>query len=254
MNFKIILLILTTLILVGCNQDNQRKNSIKFSPEQKYKNTGFALVYNNNLRKEKKISKRIDNRALIIFHKKLKKDSFVKITNPLNQKTIIAKVISNKVKFPEFYNSVITMRIADELSLNLNEPYIDLILISQNSTFIAKKTKTFDEEKNVAVKAPVDGIKIDIINNTKKKNKKIVKDSIFKYSIKIADFYYKDSAKTMVNRIISETNIKDPSIKKLSKTKYRVLLGPFHDIKKLEESFNNIKLLNFENLEILKDV
>ena len=254
MNYKIILLILTIFILAGCNQDNQNKNSIKFSPEQKYKNTGFTLIYNNDLRKEKKISKRIDNRALIIFHKNLKKDSFVKITNPLNQKTIIAKVISNKVKFPEFYNSVITMRIAEELSLNLNEPYIDLILISQNSTFIAKKAKTFDEEKNVAEKAPVDGIKIDIISDTKTKNKKIIKDSIFKYSIKIADFYYKDSAETMINRIISETSITDPKIKKLSNTKYRVLLGPFNDIKKLEESFNNIKLLNFENLEILKDV
>jgi len=254
MNYKIILLIFTIFILAGCNQDNQNKNSIKFLPEQKYKNTGFTLIYNNDLRKEKKISKRIDNRALIIFHKNLKKDSFVKITNPLNQKTIIAKVISNKVKFPEFYNSVITMRIAEELSLNINEPYIDLILISQNSTFIAKKAKTFDEEKNVAEKAPVDGIKIDIISDTKTKNKKIIKDSIFKYSIKIADFYYKDSAETMINRIISETSITDPIIKKLSNTKYRVLLGPFNDIKKLEESFNNIKLLNFENLEILKDV
>ena len=254
MNYKIILFIFTIFILAGCNQDNQNKNSIKFSPEQKYKNTGFTLVYNNKLRKEKKISKKIDNRALIIFHKNLKKDSFVKITNPLNQKTIIAKVISNKVKFPEFYNSVITMRIAEELSINLNEPYIDLILISQNSTFIAKKAKTFDEEKNVAEKAPVDGIKIDIISDTKTKNKKIIKDSIFKYSIKIADFYYKDSAETMINRIISETSIADPKIKKLSNTKYRVLLGPFNDIKKLEESFNNIKLLNFENLEILKDV
>ena len=169
----------------------------------------------------------------------------------MNQKTIIAKVISNKVKFPEFYNSVITMRIAEELSLNLNEPYIDLILISQNSTFIAKKAKTFDEEKNVAEKAPVDGIKIDIISDTKTKNKKIIKDSIFKYSIKIADFYYKDSAETMINRIISETSITDPTIKKLSSTKYRVLLGPFNDIKKLEESFNEIKSLDFENLSLI---
>ena len=69
MNYKIILLIFTTFILAGCNQDIQNKNSIKFSPEQKYKNTGFALVYNNKLRIEKKISKKIDNRALIIFHK-----------------------------------------------------------------------------------------------------------------------------------------------------------------------------------------
>ena len=79
-------------------------------------------------------------------------------------------------------------------------------------------------------------------------------DSDNQKRIKIADFYYKDSAETMINRIISETSITDPSIKKLSNTKYRVLLGPFNDIKKLEESYNNIKLLNFENLEILKDV
>ena len=47
---------------------------------------------------------------------------------------------------------------------------------------------------------------------------------------------------------------RDYIIKKLSNTKYRVLLGPFNDIKKLEESFNEIKLLNFENLQILKNV
>jgi hypothetical protein len=60
---------------------------------------------------------------------------------------VIAEVISNNVKFSDFYNSVITSRIAEELSLNLNEPYIDLVLISQNSTFVAKKAKTFNEEK-----------------------------------------------------------------------------------------------------------
>ena len=38
----------------------------------------------------------------------------------------------------------------------------------------------------------------------------------------------------------------------LSKTKYRVLIGPFNDIKKLEKIFNEIKSLNFENIEILK--
>ena len=58
----------------------------------------------------------------------------------------------------------------------------------------------------------------------------------------------------MVNRILNETNLKDPLIKKITDTKYRVLLGPFNDIKKLEKSFNEIKSLNFENIEILKNV
>ena len=253
MNYKSFLLILSLFIFSACNQEIHREESINIVSVQKYKNIGFTLVYNNTLKKEKKISKKIDNRALVIFHKNLDKNSFVKITNPLNQKTIIAKVISNNVNFSDFYNSVISLRIAEELSLNLKEPYVELVLISQNSTFIAKKAKTFEEEKNVAEKAPVDGIKIDNLgsSNVEKKQTNIVN---FLYSIKIADFYYKDSAKNMIDRINKETNLKNSVIKKLSNTKYRVLLGPFNDIKKLEESFNEIKSLNFENLEILKNV
>ena len=254
MNYRILLIISFIYLLTGCEQNNLNKNAINQEKLSKYKNSGFALVYDNILNKEKKISKKIDNKGLYIFHKNLKKNSFVKITNPSNQKTVIAEVISNKAKFSDFYNSVITLRIAEELSLDLNEPYIDLILISENSTFIAKKAKTFKEEKNVAEKAPVDGIKIDNLGENIVQKKEIVKDNIFNYSIKIADFYYEDSAKSMSERIINETNIKNPIIKTISNTKYRVLLGPFNDIKKLEDSFNEIKSLDFENIEILKDV
>ena len=240
--------------MLGCEQNNLSNKVVNQEIMLKYKNSGFALVYDSALKKEKKISKKIDNKSLFIFHKNLKKNSFVRITNPVNQKMVIAEVISNEVKFSDFYNSVITLRIAEELSLNLNEPYIDLVLISQNSTFIAKKAKTFNEEKKVAEKAPVDGIQIDNLGEVSLKKKEASKEEIFSYSIKIADFYYKDSAKNMTSRIINETNIRNPVIKTISNTKYRVLLGPFNDIKKLEDSFNEIKSLDFENIEILKDV
>ena len=253
MSYKSLLIILF-IFLLGCEQNNLNKNAVNQEIMTKYKNSGFALVYNPMLKKEKKISKKIDNRSLLIFHKSLKMNSFVKITNPVNQKTVIAEVISNNVKFSDFYNSVITSRIAEELSLNLNEPYINLVLISQNSTFVAKKAKTFNEEKKVAEKAPVDGIQIDNLGEINQPKNETIKEEIFSYSIKIADFYYKDSAKNMSDRIINETNIRNPLIKTISNTKYRVLLGPFNDIKKLEDSFNEIKSLNFENIEILKDV
>ena len=253
MNYKSILIVFF-IFLVGCEQNNLKKDVVNREIMSKYKNSGFTLVYDPILKKEKKISKKIDNKSLFIFHKNLKKNSFVKITNPINQKTVIAEVISNKVRFSDFYNSVITSRIADELSLNLNEPYIDLVLISQNSTFIAKKAKTYNEEKKVAEKAPVDGIQIDNLGDVNQPKNEAKKDNIFSYSIKIADFYYKDSAKNMSDRIIDETNITNPVIKTISNTKYRVLLGPFNDIKKLEDSFNEIKSLDFENIEILKDV
>ena len=253
MNFKQILLIFFILFLSACNQFDKNEKSLVYISNQKYSNTGFALIYEDKLKKNQKVSRKIDNRSLLIFHNKIQKNSFVKITNPLNGKSVIAEVLSNSVKFSDFYNSVITKRIAEELSLDPKEPFIDLVLITKNSTFIAKKAKTFDEEKNVAEKATVDGITIDNLGKEEDKEVKIKKHK-FLYSIKIADFYYRDSAENMVNRIKDETNIKKPVIKKLSKTKYRVLLGPFNDIKKLEKSFNEIKVLNFENIEILKDV
>ena len=128
-----------------------------------------------------------------------------------------------------------------------------MILVSKNSTFIAKKAKMFEEEKNVAEKAPVDGIQINDLN--RKKSKQVIKkNNNFSYSIKVADFYYKDSAQLMVNKIKDEVSINDLRIIKLSETKYRVLIGPFDDIKSLKGSFEKMNNLNFENLEILKHV
>ena len=57
----------------------------------------------------------------------------------------------------------------------------------------------------------------------------------------------------MVARIKSETTIKKIKLLELSKTNYRVLLGPFNDINSLKESFDKMNSLNFENLEILKN-
>ena len=193
MNFNKILTIFLILFLTACQQIDGDRKVINYSNYLKYSNTGFTLVYYEQLKKDNKISKKIDDRALVIFHKKIKKNSFVKITNPANNKSIIAKVISNNAQFSDFYNSVITTRIANELSIVLDEPYVDLVLISENSTFIAKKAKTFDEEKNVAEKAPVDGITIDNLGTDLNKKNKVKKHN-FLYSIKVSDFYYKYSA------------------------------------------------------------
>jgi len=235
----------------GCDQSTKnilKKNNIKI--ENKYKNSGFALINSNNLIKIKSF----EPRSLDIYHKSLKRNSMIKITNPKNGKSLIANVKSNRVKFSEFYNSVITDRIVEDLELDKEDPFIEIVLVSKNSMFIAKKTKTFEEEKNVAEKAPIDGIQINDLNFTKNVKKDTLKKDNFSYSIKIADFYYKDTAKMMLNRIKNETSLKNCKILKLSETKFRVLIGPFNDIKAIKESFEMIKSLNFENLEIINNV
>ena len=248
MNYKI-LLILFSFYLIGCAQIPKELGKTEIKLEKKYANSGFALIFNESLDKIKKL----DDRSLMIYHKSLKRKSTVKITNPKNDKSLIAEVKSNNQKFSDFYNSVISKRIAEELYLDFNEPLLEIVLVSRNSTFIAKKSKTFEEEKKVAEKAPIDGIQIKDLNSKPKKKKKNIKLK-FSYSIKLADFYYKSSAKMMISRIKNETNIKNSRIQQLSKTKFRVLIGPFNDIKSLKESYEKLRPMNIENLEILNNV
>ena len=49
----------------------------------------------------------------------------------------------------------------NELDLNVDEPYVEIKSISENSLFVAKKAKTFDEERKVANKVPVKNISIE---------------------------------------------------------------------------------------------
>ena len=249
MIFKYIISIIIIIFLASCDQYNSKKNKINFKSEKKYKNLGFSLIYNEDLN-----LKKLDQRSLKIFHKTLKTKSQVKITNPLNGKSLIAEIKSNKVKFSNFYNSIITEKIVETLEINPDEPYIEIILISRESTFIANKAKTFEEEKKVAQKAPIEGIQIsNLIETNENKNDKEMNQK-FSYSIKVADFYYKKSANLMIDRIKTETSIKNIKLIELSRTNYRVLLGPFNDINSLKESFEKMNLLSFENLEILKNV
>ena len=252
MPYKIILFSLF-IFINKCADINKKeifvtdKNNLK-----NFTNTGFALIYTENIFKEKIISNKLDNRSLTLFQKNLKKDSIVRIRNVLNNKSIVAKVVGKSI-YPEFNNSVITSRIASELDLDINEPYIEIFEILQNFTFLSKKAKTFDEEKNVANKAPIESIKIKNLNDKNKVIKKAKIKRKFNYMINVADFYFKDSANLMLMRIKNETVIQKVKILNLSTTQFRVIMGPFTNLNSLKKAFNDISILNFENIEIIKN-
>ena len=169
----------------------------------------------------------------------------IKITNPKNGNFLIANVKSNKVRFSNFYNAVLSPRIAKDLDLDLMEPYVEIVLIPKGSTFVAKKAKTFDEERSVAEKAPIDGIQINDLNK-KKTKKKIKKQNFFSYSIKVADFYYKNSAILLVDRIKNETSLKNLKSIKNRSFEFSDLLakGLFLNVKKYQgEKTHSLKIL-----------
>ena len=148
MNYKKYLSIF--ILIISCSSieriENISKNQVI---RDSFKSNGFTLVFTDSLKYDKIVSKKIDERSLIIFQNNLKKGTSVKITNLLNNKSLIAKVGDN-ISYPSFFNSVISKRIFTELEIDESEPYIQIYEINENSTFVAKKAKIFDEEKEVA--------------------------------------------------------------------------------------------------------
>ena len=251
MLYKKLLILCCLILLNNCTANTSTKNKNLNSLENPFINKGFSLIYNDKFYYDKVISKKIDERSLVIFQKNLKKNTIVKITNILNNKSIIGTVGSN-ADYPLFNNAVLSLRIADEIGLNENEPYVEILEVLEDAIFVAKRAKTFEEEKKVANKAPVNNINISDLN-TKIKNTKNELSKKFSYEIKIADFYFNDTASLLVDRIVKETMIKNVKIKKINEKKYRVYAGPFNNINSLQKSFNDISILEFENIEIIKN-
>ena len=248
---KLKIIIFLAIILTSCETTN--KKVITNKDFKNYSNDGFALIFNNDIFKKRIVSKKIDQRSLIIFNNKLKKDTDIKITNLLNEKYLIAKV-GKSSKYPIFYNSVISERIATELEIDPDQPYVRVETINTNNIFVANKAKTFDEEKKVANKAPVDSISIKNISLNKDKNKEIIEkeNTKFEFIIKFADLFFEDSAIMLKKRLEEEFELKDINIKKMSKNLYRVYKGPFYNLGSIKNVYNEISEVNFENIELIK--
>ena len=214
MLYKKLLILCCLILLNNCTATTSTKNKNLNSLENPFINKGFRLIYNDTFYYDKVISKKIDERSLVIFQKNLKKNTIVKITNILNNKSIIGTVGSN-ADYPLFNNAVLSLRIADEIGLNENEPYVEILEVLEDAIFVAKRAKTFEEEKKVANKAPVNNINISDLSTKQTKTKNELSKK-FSYEIKIADFYFNDTASLLVDRIVKETMIKNVKIKKIN--------------------------------------
>ena len=216
-----------------------------------YSNKGFALIYSEDTNNS--LEYKLDDTSINILSPNLPNGTPVRITNIINGKSLLT-VVKNKTILPIYYNSVITNRIVSELSINPSEPYVYIETINSNKLYVANDVKTFDEEKEVANKAPVDDIMVQSISlETEKKESKIENFvTNFNYIIKFADFYFEDSAIMLKNRLFEEYKIENILIKKLSQNNFRVYKGPYKDFEKLKKGFHNIENLDFDSIEIIK--
>tara|TARA_B100000963_G_scaffold336570_1_gene331732 strand:+ start:1144 stop:1878 length:735 start_codon:yes stop_codon:yes gene_type:complete len=240
MKFKLFFLL---IFLFSCTQSVTKKNM-----KQPFTSKGFAYIfnledYNNNL-----IKKKLNENELQIAHNKTRIGSLIKITNPKTAQSVVLKNNKN-FNYSDFYKIIITQPVADTLKLDKNKPYVEITEIKKNKSFIAKKTKIFNEEKKVHTKAPVEIVKIDNISLNKSQKKKISEE----FNIIIAEFYSKDSATFLKKRITSELpsfNSKKLYIKSSNLNKISLLSGPYKSINVMKNDYIQLEKFGFEELDI----
>ena len=241
MNYKYILIF---LFLVSCTQSLNKLDS-----KSPFISRGFAYIYNDEDFINKIIKKKMDSNSLQIAHNKLKPGTLIKIVNLKTNDTITLRN-SKRLQYPDFYKILITKPVADQINLQKDTPLIELIEIKKNKSFIAKKSKIFQEEKKIHSNAPVEGV---IINNISKINEKIKKVSKDKFYIVIAEFYSKNSANLLNERITRELpsfNSKKLFIKFKKTNKISLISGPYSSVNLMKNDYIIFKKFGFEELDI----
>ena len=220
-----------------------------FNQKETYNAKGFAYIYNDIDFQQKIIKRKMNNNIMQISHQNLKTGTLIKISNPKNKKSIVLKNIK-RIRYPDFYKILITKPVADELSLNLELPILEILEIKKNKSFIAKKAKIYNEEKKLPSKAPVDSVKISNISKNKINNSIKKKDQIY---ILIGSFYSKDSAIFLKKRIIKDVPNLDSNnlkIKKVNNKETQVISGPYNSVNLLKNDYIKLKSFGFEELDI----
>ena len=240
MKYKIIILI---FFLTSCAQNYSKTNL-----NQPFISKGFAYIYNDEDFVDKIIKKKLDNNSLQIAHNKLRPGTLIKIINVKTNESIIVKN-TKRFQYPDFYKILITKAVADELNLKADLPLVEVIELKKNKSFIAKEAKIFKEEEKIHNNAPVETVKIDNISKNNNKDKTVKE----KFYIIIAEFYSKNSAyllKERINKELTSFDDKKLFINTKKSNKISLLSGPYNSINLMKNDYILLKKFGFEELDI----
>ena len=246
------LYLLVILFLTNCANYKVEKSKSEID-KKLYSSNGFALIYNDDLYSQGIVNKKLFNDEIVAMHSIVKKNTTISIINPITSKEITTKIFK-QADYPKIFNIVISKKMAEVLELDFNNPYVEFMEVKKNETFIAKKGTTFKEEKNVALKAPVEKIKIDNLS-TKKISKKLEQNNNDKklFFLIISDFYYHDSAIDLKKKLYIKTKLNNILIKKINDKKYRLYAGPFKNFNSLKLTYISLNKIGFDDLDIIRE-
>ena len=140
---SIISIFVCVFALYSCADYKVRDGKIEKEKEY-YSSKGFALIYDDNLYLQKVLNKKINNENIQVVHNSLKINTPIKIINPDNSK-FVETTIYKRANYPKIFTIVVSKKTASILELDFNNPFVEVIEVKKNVTFIAKKANTFEE-------------------------------------------------------------------------------------------------------------
>ncbi len=162
------------------------------------------------------------------------------ITNIKNKENIV--IITNE-KSKNLGSRIITLpdSIFKELKLNKNLPLIHMQSLRKNKIFIAKKTKTYEQEKTVDKKIKIE--KISVMNLSEEKKNK---DKIY---LNFGPFFKKVYANQIYKVLNLKINNKNLVFKDYQENKYTISVGPLNNLKEYDKIYlklSKIGLIGFD--------
>jgi hypothetical protein len=178
------------------------------------------------------------------IHYSIPLNTQVKITNLINNKSVILKIDKNST-----YNNgreiLISKKYFDLLELSNKFPLIKIETIRVNKTFTAETAKIYEEEKKVVQNIEtqsVDVVDLSTNNSSKDNLSKII-------IIYYGDFSYKNSATDFANSLKKELKNINPNILQINK-KFRVEALSINNVNEFDIFFNKITNTKFQNYNI----
>jgi len=180
-----------------------------------------------------------------VLHRNIEPNNQIKITNLLNEKSIVVEVNKNS-NYKKAREIIIPNKYIDLLELNYILPIVKIETLRTNKTFKADTVKIFDEEKKITQNVEIKNVDIiDLSKNNSSKN-----NNLNKLIIYYGDFTFKNSALDMVSLLKKEIKNLNPTVIQVNK-KFRVKVATINDINEFDIFFNKIVNTKFDNYNII---
>jgi len=178
------------------------------------------------------------------IHSSIPANTQVKITNLINNKSILLKIDKNST-----YNNgreiLISKKYFDILELSNKFPLIKIETIRVNKIFTAETAKIFEEEKKVVQNIETQSVDVVDLSRNNSSRDNLSKIIIIYYG----DFSYKNSAIDFANSLKRELKNINPNIIQINK-KFRVEALSIKNVDEFDIFFNKITNTKFQNYNI----